>query len=69
MAGEKMMVPLLACLSRLSRYLQGWPRKHRLGSNPLSLPPLPTTTTELRKKNSAKDWGREKKLKDDGTVF
>lgn len=29
MAGERMMVPLLACLSRLSRYLQGWPREYR----------------------------------------
>lgn len=40
MAGERVMVPLLACLSRLSRYLQGWPGKHRrLVFNPFSLPP------------------------------
>lgn len=61
MAGERRMIPLLACLSRLSRYLQGWPRKHRrLVFNLFSLPLFSTTTTGLSNRNSTKGWGGNK---------
>lgn len=56
MAGERRMTPLLACLSRLSRYLQReGPRKLRLAFSDFC-----TTTQESRRK-SARGWGGEER--------
>lgn len=64
MARERTMTPLLACLSRLSRYLQGeGPRRLRLASSDFC------TTTQGSRRKSARSWGGEERLKEDNTAI
>lgn len=63
MAGERTMTPLLACLSRLSRYLQG------VGVDQVSIQSFLPPSHWSQEESLLRSWDGEERLKEGNTAI